>query len=195
MIISRIARALKRGGTRPFLKNDDGVTVIEFAAIAPVFFLLMGSIMETGVMLFAEYVLQTSVQDASRLVRTGQAQQAGMTAAQFKNEICSTATVITNCNTAVTVHMVAADSFASLSSLVPSYLSIGNTYTGAGIANAKYKCGIAEQSVALIATYDWTFTMAFMGTQFGNVDSKKRRRLAGIYIFQNEPFPTGGACV
>jgi hypothetical protein len=47
--------------------------------------------------------------------------------------------------------------------------------------------------VAVIATYDWDFVMPGMGV-FGNVDSDKKRRLAGFAMFLNEPFPTTSTC-
>jgi Flp pilus assembly protein TadG len=194
MIIEKIAKRLRRSVARPIAKNEDGVTAIEFAMIAPVFFFLMGSLMETGIMLFAEYVMQTSVQEAARFVRTGQAQTAGTTSAAFKTKICDTATVISNCSARVTVSMISRASFAQLATAVPSYLNVGSDYGAGTGSNASHSCGNSEQAVALIATYDWDFTMPWLANHFGNVDGDTKRRLAGIYMFQNEPFPTGGAC-
>lgn len=193
MIFSKLARRLRGSAARPIAKNEDGVTAIEFAMIAPVFFLLMGSLMETGIMLFAEYVMQTSVQEAARLVRTGQAQSEGMTSGAFKTKICESAVVISNCTSRVTVSMVSANNFTALAALVPSYLSVGNSY-GGGSDNSGFACGSTQQAVALIATYDWDFTMPFLKDHFGNVDGDSKRRLAGIHMFQNEPFPAGGSC-
>jgi Flp pilus assembly protein TadG len=181
-----------RSGKR-FLRDKKGVTAIEFAAIAPVFFFMMGSLMETGVMLFTEYVLQTSVQDAARLVRTGQAQTSSMTETQFKQEICNSATVIPNCMSNVTVNMVARNSFSDLALAVPAAVTVGSGYGGTS-ASPSYTCGGASQAVALIATYDWNFTLPLLEKHFGNVDGDKRRRLAGIHIFMNEPFPSTGLC-
>jgi hypothetical protein len=192
MIISRIARALRLNTARAVVKNEDGVTAIEFAAIAPLFFLLMGSLMETGIMLFTEYVMQTSVQEAARLVRTGQAHTEALSATQFKTKICESASVISNCESRVTVYLAAAATFDDL--VVPSHLAVGNAYGGGGGDGSEFDCGSPEQAVALIATFDWEFTMPFMQEQFGNVDGDTKRRLAGIYMFRNEPFPAGGNC-
>jgi Flp pilus assembly protein TadG len=190
-----LKRKLKRqsGTGKRFLRDKKGVTVIEFAAIAPVFFFMMGSLMETGLMLFTEYVLQTSVQDAARLVRTGQAQTDSLTEVQFKQQICNSATVIPNCMTNVTVNMVARNNFSDLAAVVPSAISVGNGYGGSS-APPSYSCGAASQAVALIATYDWTFTLPLLAEYYGNVDGDSRRRLAGIHIFMNEPFPSTGIC-
>jgi Flp pilus assembly protein TadG len=193
-MLSRLGDRLRRSCALRLWRSEDGVTAIEFAMIAPLFFLLLGSIMETGIMLFSEYSLQTSVQSAARLVRTGQAQELLLTKAQFKDKICETAEIVMDCAGGVTVYMVPAANFAALEATAPSYLQVGNSYGGPAGASS-YGCGGPSQVVALIATYDWKFTMPFLKQHFGNVDGNTKRRLAGFAMFQNEPFPaTGNTC-
>uniref|UniRef100_UPI00112F141F TadE/TadG family type IV pilus assembly protein n=1 Tax=Escherichia coli TaxID=562 RepID=UPI00112F141F len=64
---SWIARKLAR-----WRRSESGATAVEFALVAGPFFYVLGCICETGLMLFTEYVIQNSVQEAARLVRTGQ---------------------------------------------------------------------------------------------------------------------------
>lgn len=175
-----------------FLKNTRGVTAVEFAMVAPVFFFAMGAVVETGLMLFTEYVLQSSVQEAARQVRTGQAQSAGMSASQFKTEVCDLAGVIMDCEADVHVYVKSAATFSALQTATPSYLSVGNSYGGAP-ESTSYSCGGPSQAVAIIATYDWDIVLPFMGA-FGNVDGGNKRRIAGFAMFQNEPFPSGTNC-
>jgi Flp pilus assembly protein TadG len=193
-ILSKLGNRLRRSSACRLCRNEDGVTAIEFAVLAPLFFLLLGSIMETGIMLFSEYSLQTSVQAAGRLVRTGQAQEQMLTSAQFKNELCETAEIVIDCAGGVTVYMVSAADFTTLETMVPSYLNVGNSY-GGPVNPTSYSCGDPSEVVAVIATYDWGFTMPFLKEHFGNVDGNTKRRLAGFAMFQNEPFPaTGNTC-
>ncbi len=193
-MLSKLGDRLRRSGAFCLWRNEDGVTAIEFGMVGPLFFLLLGSIMETGMMLFSEYSLQTSVQAAARLVRTGQAQELQLTSAQFKTELCKTAEITMDCAGGVTVYMVSAASFAALQAMVPSYTSIGNSFGGPA-GPTSYSCGGASQVVAVIATYDWDFTMPFLKEHFGNVDGNTKRRFAGFAMFQNEPFPaTGNNC-
>lgn len=175
-----------------FLCDDRGATAVEFAMVAPVFFLVLGAIVETGLMLFTEYVLQSSVQEAARQVRTGQAQNASMSAATFKSKVCDMASIVMNCSSDVTVYVRAETTFAALQSVVPSYLSVGTSYDGSASITS-YDCGTPSEAVAIIATFDWDFVMPGMSA-FGNVDSDHKRRLAGFAMFRNEPFPTGTAC-
>lgn len=174
-----------------FLRNTRGVTAVEFAMVAPVFFMALGVVIEVGIMLFAEYVLQASVQDAARQIRTGQAQSAGASAAAFKTQICENAKAIIRCD-GVRVYVRSAASFAALKTATPSYINIGQTY-GGGAETTSYDCGGPSKPVAVIATYDWDIVMPFLG-MFGNVDNDEKRRIAGFAMFQNEPFPAGSNC-
>ena len=72
-------------------QSESGSTAVEFGMVAFPFFMVMGCICETGIMLFSEYAIQAGVQEASREIRTGQAQSASMTAAAFKTKICDLA--------------------------------------------------------------------------------------------------------
>ncbi len=182
----------KPGFFARFRKDSKGATAVEFAMIAPVFFLVLGVILETGVMLFTEYVMQTSVQEAARLVRTGQAQTGSLSAADFKSKVCRLAGVIINCNN-VTVYMASAADFNTLKATMPSYLGVGKKIDGSP-GPSSFSCGGPSAAVGLIATYDWQFNipyfMNFMSNMSGNTTT---RRLAGIAMFKNEPFPASAS--
>jgi len=115
----RMFKKLRRRGIG---RDESGVTAIEFAMLAPVFFLVFFSMFETGLIMFTEYVLQSSTQEAARLVRTGQAQGGGMSAGQFKTEVCKIAKLLIDCEGKVTVYMKAAANFNALGAS-PSYLA------------------------------------------------------------------------
>ena len=175
--------------------DDSGATAIEFAMVGPLFFLMIGCILETGLMLFTEYVLQTSAQEAARLVRTGQAQNAQLTLSQFKSKLCNLAGIIIDCNGKVTVYMTStASSFQTLNGAVPSYLNVGTKDDGSPNPSS-YSCGGPSTPIALIATYDWDFVIPYFMDFFGNIKNGKTRRMAGVMVFKNEPFPgTTKAC-
>jgi Flp pilus assembly protein TadG len=185
-----------------FRKAESGVTAIEYAFIAPFFLFLIFSILETGGMLFVEYSLQASVQEAARNIRTGQAQGITMTSAQFKAKICGYAITIPQCTSKLNVYVKNATSFSTLG--MPSYLDVGPKDDGSANPTS-YDCGNAKQAVGVIATYDWNFVVPNIlqvlnrkdtATQhfLGNVKNGKARRLSGVAIFRNEPFPSGTAC-
>ena len=61
---------------RRFRSNRRGSVAVEFSLIALPFFALLFAIIETALVFFASQVLETAVQDSSRLILTGQAQTA-----------------------------------------------------------------------------------------------------------------------
>ena len=90
----RIRRILAR------LRRDaeKGQAALQFALIAPAYFLLLMGTVEAGVIFFAHSSLQNAVNDAARLIRTGQTACyaldssnicATMTSAQFRTYVCS----------------------------------------------------------------------------------------------------------
>ena len=74
---------------RRFVRNERGATAIEFALLSVPFFALTGAILETAIMFLASQMLDGAVQDASRLVRTGQAQTNNYTIDTFRSAVCN----------------------------------------------------------------------------------------------------------
>ncbi len=88
-----------QGPAQALQKIRKGVTAIEFAMVAGPFLYLLGFIFETGLMLFSEYVIENGVAQASRMIRTGQVQNQGLTKAQFKTLVCGNLATFLDCNT------------------------------------------------------------------------------------------------
>ena len=174
------------------MKSESGATAVEFSLVAFPFFMIMGCICETGIMLFSEYAIQAGVQEAARHIRTGQAQNSNLSAADFKSKICDLAGIVIDCEGALTVYVRPASSFSVLETVLPSYLNVGAKPDGTPNPTS-YDCGLASQPAAVIATYDWKFTMPFMKF-LGNINGNAARRLYGLAIFENEPFPATTAC-
>lgn len=192
-ILKKLRSRFVRSTTARHLRDDSGATAVEFAMVAPVFFLMVGVIMETGLMLFTEYALQTSVQEAARVVRTGQAQTAGLNLAQFKVKLCDIAGTLIDCKNKVNVYMTSsATGLQTLNSSMPSYLNVGTKDDGTPNPTS-FNCGGPGNPVGLIATYDWEFAIPYFMSFFGNHAGDTKRRMAGVAIFKNEPFPSSAS--
>ena len=87
------------------LRSDanKGSAAVEFAMIAPVFFILLMGTMEAGIIFFAQSALQNALNDTARLVRTGQTacftkdgggNCVAMTAAQFQAQLCGEVSIL-----------------------------------------------------------------------------------------------------
>ena len=66
----------------------EGAAAVEFAIVAVPFFFVIFAVLELGVIFLVDSTLEAAVQQATRLVRTGQAQGGAMTPAQFRTAMC-----------------------------------------------------------------------------------------------------------
>jgi Flp pilus assembly protein TadG len=180
IMLRRAFGKLRKPAAR-FGKNEKGAAAVEFALISVPFFYILGTIVEAGLMLFTEYTLQASVQEASRLIRTGQMQKTGMSDVAFKAKVCETAGILINCMGQATVYVDSRPSFAALDTNTPDMEEVGPDGTAA------FTAGGASSATAVIVTYDWDFVLPFMSF-FGNVDGGSARRLVGFAMFRNEPY-------
>lgn len=184
-------KSWRKGILRRFTGSERGATAIEFALVAGPFFFLLGGIIETGIVLYAEYVLQNATQEAARIIRTGQASTtdgtATISASQFKDLICDTAEIVMDCAGGVTVYVNNAANFSALEAAVPDPIDIGPDAGGSAYP-VVFNPGAQLRAATVIATYDWNFVFPFM--QFlGNLGSGNNvRRVHGLAIFRNEPF-------
>src|SRR5437588_9763011 len=100
---------------RRFRRNRRGSVAVEFALVAPVFFALLFAIIETGIMFFAGQYLETVTQDSARMILTGQAQNAGDTAATFKsNVVCPRIAALFDCVNGIYIDVKSYPSFSNV---------------------------------------------------------------------------------
>jgi Flp pilus assembly protein TadG len=173
------------GSSRAYVTSEKGSAAVEFAMVSFPFFYVLGAVLEIGLMLFTEYALQASVQEASRLIRTGQAQKAGMSGDAFKSKVCETAGIIIDCMGKTSINVNSLASFSALDSASPDLTDVGPDAGGA--PTNSFNAGAASTSTSIIVTYDWDFVLPFMEV-FGNIEGGKKRRLIGFSVFRNEPF-------
>ena len=72
-------------------RNEDGTTAIEFAAVAAPFFMFVFGIIGISMHYFVMNSIEKGMDQASRLIRTGQAQTNNFTVGEFKNYLCNKA--------------------------------------------------------------------------------------------------------
>lgn len=181
------------------LKADanKGSAAIEFAMVAPVFFVLLMGTIEAGVMFFAQSALQNALTDTARLVRTGQTacyttsggSCVAMTQAQFRTKLCSTiSTLLTGCTGASLQFDVQAypSGFGGASNSSP--LDSGNNLPVLTTFNVGSACDV----VLARAFYKWpVFTPGlkyFMSNMAGGY-----HLLSSAAAFRNEPYNNGAA--
>ena len=79
-------------------RGNSGSAAVEFAMIAPAFFLMFFASFETGMTYFASMALENGLIETSRLIRTGQAQAQNMTQTQFRDALCGQINMLLSCD-------------------------------------------------------------------------------------------------
>ena len=98
---------------RRFVRHRKATTSVEFGLLAAPFLALSFATLQTAIIFFAGQALETAAATSSRLILTGQAQTQGWTAAQFKQQVCSTITGLFNCQSGVYVDVETYSTFAA----------------------------------------------------------------------------------
>jgi Flp pilus assembly protein TadG len=164
-----------------FWRNQSGGAAVDFALVMLPFLIVLMSIIESAVVLFAGQVLQTAATNSARQILTGQAQNSGMSAAQFKNSVCANLTVMFQCSSGLNVDIRSFSNFSTVS--LPSPTNSSGALTG----NYSYSPGNPGDVVVVRLIYQWPIFAA--GLVPGLVNSANNTRtLIGTAAFRNEPF-------
>ncbi len=185
-------------------RSQEGVTAIEFALVGGPFFFVLFALFELGIMLFAEYALAQNIENAGRLIRTGQIQNAQNghenTPAYFKTQICKNLTSLLDCDNKLYVDVRKFSDFASIASNLPSPYNAGtNELSPAITSGTQFEAGAAGEIVSIRVYYDWQLFLPGLGQLVGAVGglgnisvsgstAKNSRLLTAAATFRNEPF-------
>jgi Flp pilus assembly protein TadG len=185
---SVVSTVIARAAWRRFRRNRRGSTVVEFALVAPVFFALLFAIIETGLMFFANQVLETVTQDSARTIFTGQTQTAGYDEGHFmSNVVCppgAVASVLFNCSN-IYIDVQRYNSFSNV--VISSQIDGGGNF----INNMQYNTGGPCDIVVVRMFYQWPIFVTGLGYNIANLTGSKRL-LSGTAAFRNEPY--NGTC-
>jgi Flp pilus assembly protein TadG len=179
---------------RRFVKRvkraNGGSAAIEFAIVGPAFLLMMFSVIETGMVLFAGEILSHGISQASRQIRTGQAQAVSMTQAQFRQVVCNEVNYLLSCD--VDKLHIDVRSFTSFggSSFPPPMDANGNIDPAATSNFDPGQTGGVNPSSSIVLVrgfYEWQLFTPMFGQFLKNMPGNKRLLSASV-AFKNEPF-------
>lgn len=174
-------RARARAGIlRRFRTDASGATAIEFGIVAAPFFLLMLALIEVSLVFFATFTLENAVDQAGRMIRTGQVQEQGFSETQFKQSVCDNVSVIFDCIAELKLDVQKFNSFSGvdLASPIGSDGELRDDFT--------FDAGAAGDVVVVRAFYEWDLIASFPGG-LGNLPGGGRL-LVATTTFRNEPF-------
>lgn len=178
------ARGGKTQGKLPLLRrwrrDSRGATAIEFGIVAAPFFALMIAIIEVSLVYFANFNLENAVDQAGRLIRTGQAQQQGFSQGQFIQSICDNVSIMPGCASALQVDVKKFENFSGI--------TLDEPLNGDGELRDDFGFdpGNGGDVVVVRAFYEWDLIAAVPGG-LGNM-ANGSRLLVATTTFRNEPF-------
>lgn len=175
-MLERTVRFLNR-----FRRANQGVAAVEFAIIAIPFFLLLYAVIDTSLVYFATQTLENGVSAAARQIKTGQAQAASMTSAQFRTIICNQISMLLKCDAHLAIDVRRFTSFSNVN--LPAALDGNGNLTG----NYQFNMGSAGDIIVVRAFYAWPVLTPSFGATLTNM-SGNSRLLTAAFAFKNEPF-------
>jgi Flp pilus assembly protein TadG len=186
-----LAPAIRRSGG--FRRDEDAAVAVEFGLLALPFFTIILAILETSLVLFAGQILESAVQDSSRLIRTGQAQNAGFDVEGYRSAICAGLYGMFDCtpgNDKLRVRVTEVADFASatVSPPIDPACSPGSSSDDCDwtIVEA-FQPGIGSSTVLVQAYYKWPTIVNLPWFNLAN-QAGDTRLLSGVRVFRNEPF-------
>lgn len=187
-LASMIGRALlpRRRG---LLRDEGGVTAIEFGLLAVPFFSLIGAILETSMVFLSGQVLDSAVHDASRLIRTGQAQAeavaTGFDEDTFRARVCARTFGLFGDCSGIFVRVTLVTDFASATVTPPVDW---DCETDCGWTEPEvFNPGQGSSIVLVQAYYKWPIILPLGSVGMANL-ADGRRLLGSVTVFRNEPF-------
>jgi len=189
-----LSPALRRA--RAFGRDENGVTAIEFGLLALPFFTIVLAILETALVFLAGQILDSAVNDSSRLIRTGQAQNGtpAYNAEAYREAICDGLYNMFDCDVAdgkLRVNVTVLTDFSAASFAYPLKTGEDCTEDDCDWTLADdYDPGEGGDVVLVQAYYKWPVVVNLPGFNFQTLPDGTRL-LGASRVFRNEPFVCG----
>jgi Flp pilus assembly pilin Flp len=184
--LQRLSNVLGRSVPR-FRRDENGTTAIEFSIVAMPFLMFAFGIVGTGLHFFTWNSLEHGVQTAARKVRTGQAQQDGITVSQFKQMIIDSAGPMIDTNK-LQVHLQTGTEWTDITP--DECLDTSGVQTsGTGNSNdsvGQYS-GSAGEVVLITVCYEWELAKALPFLKYDNMANGSSMIQAST-TFRTEPY-------
>lgn len=166
---------------RGWIKNAEGVTAIEFSLLALPFIMFVIGIIELATMFAAGFVLQGSVSDAARLIRTGQIQQSDSADPKeiFREALCKQAGILLNCDN-VEFEVQTLDHFSDADT-VPDVDESGK------LTETPFETGGVSDIVLIRAIYLYPLMTPMIGQFFSDYPGNKKLLMSTV-VLQTEPY-------
>lgn len=174
----------RTGLLRRWRASRDGATAMEFGIVAMPFMIMLFGIVGVGLYFFTVFSLENAVERASRQIRTGQAQKAGINGEQFKQRVCSLFPVFIDCANKLRVNV---QNYASSAAITDQTIPKCLDGTRALASASAYLPGTASQIVLVVACYEWDMVKNIPFLKLGNMKGGGMLIQAAT-TFRTEPY-------
>lgn len=166
-------------------RDEKGATAVEFGIIAAPFLVLIVALLETALVHMTALDLENAVRDASRQIRTGQAQVANLSASQFKNLVCDNTVLISDCRTTdkLVIDIRSYEDFDTISVDPSDLYDDDGEFTGGD----QHDMGSGLKVVVVRTYYKMKLIAQIPTVGLANA-GPHHRMLDAISVFRNEPF-------
>lgn len=172
---------------------EKGSAAIEFAFVAPVFFVLLMGTFEAAIMFFSQAALQNGMSDMGRFIRTGQVNCystsngacVAMTKEQFRTMLCGKISPLIACNDQLQIDIKNFTSYGTVTFTSP--LKSDNTLDP---TLNRYETGTACDVVLARAFYTWSVATPALAWFLVNMAGNKHL-VSAATAFRNEPYNSG----
>lgn len=168
-----------------FRRDQRGFTAVEFAMVALPFLMLLFGTIAVGLFFFTTFSLENAVEKASRQIRTGQAQVAGKTTTQFKQDVCDLAPGFVDCVGNLRVNVVSSSSFTGAASAIGACTDSGGDLIPDPTESPVP--GAAGDVVLVTVCYEWEMPKVIPFIELGNMGNGSRLIQAST-TFRTEPY-------
>jgi Flp pilus assembly protein TadG len=182
MKASGASRGLRRLVVR-FGRKNDGAAAVEFAIVVVPFFALLFAIIELAFVFWAGQVLETAVNDASRLIMTGQAQKQNFDKVKFKDELCNRVLGLFNCQAGMLIDVRTSGDFSGANLGKPTFKANGQIDD----TGFQYQQGGPGDIVVVRVMYEWPLILRTFGLDLADTPGGRRLLMSAV-AFKNEPY-------
>lgn len=169
---------------RSFGRDERGATLVEFGLIAAPFFFLIFGLLEVCLVFIMSTVLEHAVAEASRPLRTGEAQEAGINEEQFRLSVCGELMGMLECDGRLHIDVKTISTFSAAGANRP--IDGDGNFDDAGFT---YEPGGPNDIVAVRVFYEWNLITPWISKPLANM-AGNRHLLQASAVFRNEPFGT-----
>ncbi len=170
----------RQSGRRNLAAREDGATAVEFALVSPVIIAILLAALQIAVVFLAKSYLETATEAAARTVLTNQAN--GLTAAQFKTQLCASPyNAMFTCNNFIVQLGPAPSSASAIAASLPQF-------SAAGVLQNPTSYGLvaAPAKMMLVVMYKWPLIFGPLGLYFASFNDGTLL-MTSTQIFQIEP--------